>query len=51
MIFQGLFNILDLYFKDIDLFYNAIEKYFGEKINTFFENESPKSKDLKEEFK
>jgi hypothetical protein len=33
MIFQGLFNILDLYFKEIDLFYNNIDQYFWEKIN------------------
>jgi hypothetical protein len=36
MIFQGLFNILDLYFKEIDLFYNNIDQYFREKINGFF---------------
>jgi len=38
MIFQGLFNILDLYFKEIDLFYNNINHYFREKINTYFED-------------
>jgi hypothetical protein len=32
MIYQGLFNILDLYFKEIDLFYNNIDQYFREKI-------------------
>ncbi|MFW9827874.1 MAG: hypothetical protein ACFFEY_09795 [Candidatus Thorarchaeota archaeon] len=36
MIFQGLFNILDLYFKEIDLFYNNIDQYFREKINGLF---------------
>ena len=32
MIFQGLFNILDLYFNDIALFYNNIDHYFRDKI-------------------
>ena len=36
MIFQGLFNILDLYFKETDLFYNNIDQYFRDKINQFF---------------
>ncbi|MFX1567810.1 MAG: hypothetical protein ACFFCV_05515 [Promethearchaeota archaeon] len=36
MIYQGLFNILDLYFKEIDLFYNNIDQYFRDKINQFF---------------
>ncbi len=36
MIFQGLFNILDLYFKEIDLFYNNIDQFFREKINKSF---------------
>ncbi len=38
MIFQGLFNILDLYFKEIDLFYNNIDQYFREKITSHFED-------------
>ena len=33
MIYQGLFNILDLYFKEIDLYYNNIDQYFRDKIN------------------
>ncbi|MFX0104237.1 MAG: hypothetical protein ACFE75_01945, partial [Candidatus Hodarchaeota archaeon] len=33
MIFQGLFNILDLYFKEIDLFYNNLDQFFHENIN------------------
>lgn len=37
MILQGLFNILDLYFKEIDLFYNNIDQYFRDKINSDFE--------------
>ena len=36
MIFQGLFNILDLYFNDIDLFYNNIDHYFRDKIVNSF---------------
>jgi hypothetical protein len=38
MIFQGLFNILDLYFDDIDLFYNNIDHYFQDKIIATFGN-------------
>ena len=37
MIFQGLFNILSLYLDDIDLFYNAINIYFRERINDRFQ--------------
>jgi len=36
MIFQGLFNILDLYFKDEEIFYNNIENFFREKIISSF---------------
>ncbi len=36
MIFQGIFNILDLYFREIDLFYNNIDQYFRDKINNHF---------------
>ena len=32
MIFQGVFNILDLYFQGMDLFYNNIDEYFLDKI-------------------
>ena len=38
MIFQGLFNILDLYFDDVDLFYNNIDHYFHDKIIATFGN-------------
>ncbi|NVM35879.1 MAG: hypothetical protein HWN81_09805 [Candidatus Lokiarchaeota archaeon] len=38
MIFQGLFNILDLYFKEMDLFYNNIDQYFRDKIISHFED-------------
>ena len=52
MILQGLFNILDLYFKEMDLFYNNIDHYFREKINAYFEdhliNESIIDQKLKE---
>jgi len=37
MILQGLFNILSLYSDDIDLFYNAIDTYFRERINDRFQ--------------
>ncbi|MFW9987244.1 MAG: hypothetical protein ACFFC3_01155 [Candidatus Odinarchaeota archaeon] len=37
MIFQGLFNILDLYFQEIDIFYNNIDQYFRDKIISQFE--------------
>lgn len=36
MIFQGLFNILDLYFQVIDIFYNNIDRYFRDFL--FFVN-------------
>ena len=38
MIFQGIFNILSLYLNEIDVFYNAIDHYFNEKINETFKN-------------
>ncbi|MHA1488522.1 MAG: hypothetical protein ACTSRI_02570 [Promethearchaeota archaeon] len=36
MIFQGLFNILDLYSNEIELFYHNIDEYFIEKFNSYF---------------
>lgn len=36
MIFQGLFNILDLYLNDIEIFYNNIDNYFQQKITNYF---------------
>jgi hypothetical protein len=39
MIFQGLFNILDLYFKEIDLYYNNIDQHIREKIITYFNDD------------
>ena len=36
MIFQGLFNILDLYLNEIDLFYNTIHQYFRSRIRSSF---------------
>ena len=38
MIFQGIFNILSLYLNEIDMFYNAIDNYFNEKINQIFKD-------------
>jgi hypothetical protein len=39
MIFQGLFNILDIYTKEIDLFYDNIDKYFRELIKPFIKED------------
>lgn len=50
MIFQGLFNILDLYFKDEDLFYNSIETFFREKINSFFVDSSVTEKNVNQKY-
>ncbi len=36
MILQGLFNILDLYITDIDLFYDSIDSYFQKELMVFF---------------
>ncbi|MFX1531671.1 MAG: hypothetical protein ACFFBC_11210, partial [Promethearchaeota archaeon] len=38
MIFQGLFNILELYLNNIDSFYNNIDNYFKVKIIDHFGN-------------
>ncbi|MFX1278771.1 MAG: hypothetical protein ACFFA3_05090 [Promethearchaeota archaeon] len=38
MIFQGLFNILELYLNNIDSFYNRIDDYFKAKILDHFGN-------------
>ena len=46
MIFQGLFNILSLYLDDIDLFYNAIDTYFRERINDRFQITSMNKEEL-----
>jgi hypothetical protein len=46
MIFQGLFNILDLYLNDIDLFYNNIDHYFQDKIVASLGNNQIEKKDL-----
>lgn len=48
MIFQGLFNILDLYFSDIDLFYNNIDHYFHDKIINFFGSDPIEKEDITE---
>ncbi|MFX1257211.1 MAG: hypothetical protein ACFFAN_05100 [Promethearchaeota archaeon] len=51
MIFQGIFNILDLYFNEIYAFYNNIDKYFHEKLELFFKERSLELNDLDKEFK
>ncbi len=38
MIFQGLYNVLDLYFNNIELFYNHIDEYFQTQIINSFGN-------------
>ncbi|MHA2394242.1 MAG: hypothetical protein ACXAEX_20085 [Promethearchaeota archaeon] len=50
MIFQGLFNILDLYFSDIDLLYNNIDHYFQDKIIKSFGNIPIDKSDMNQEF-
>jgi len=50
LIFQGLFNILDLYSNEIDLFYDGIDKYFKERVMNFIEGNSLEKYNLKEEF-
>ena len=46
MIFQGLFNILDIYSNEIDLFYNNIDKYFREKLDQFLEEKTLEKSEL-----
>jgi len=48
MIFQGLYNILDLYLNDIDLIYNNIDRYFRDKIINSFGNYPIDKSDMKE---
>lgn len=50
MIFQGLFNILNLYLSDIELLYSNIDHYFQEKIINSFGNIPIDKTDLAEEF-
>ncbi len=38
MIFQGLFNIFSLYLDHIDSFYNRLDQFFVESINSFIKN-------------
>jgi len=40
MIFQGLFNILEIYSNEIDLFYDSIDQYFRQKIEPILKDES-----------
>ena len=51
MIFQGLYNILDLYLNDIDLFYNNIDHYFQDKIFVSLGNNQIEKKDLEDKLK
>ena len=44
-----MFNILNLYSNEIDLFYDAIDKYFRERISIFIDGSSLEKRDLKEE--
>ena len=46
MIFQGLFNILDIYSNEIDLFYDNIDKYFREKLDPFLEDRTLEKSEL-----
>ncbi|TXT61584.1 MAG: hypothetical protein BAJALOKI2v1_20037 [Promethearchaeota archaeon] len=45
MIFQGIFNILDIYFKEIDLFYIEIDTYFRKKLKESFQLNSDEIKE------
>jgi len=51
MIFQGLFNILDLYFKEIDLFYNNIDQFFHDNINKTLGNSPINSNNIDRKLK
>jgi len=51
MIFQGLYNILDLFLNDIDLFYNNIDHYFQDKIFVSLGNNQIEKKDLEDKLK
>ena len=33
MILQGIFNIIDLYISEIDIFYNSIDNYFRKRFD------------------
>jgi len=46
MIFQGLFNILDIYSNEIDLFYDNIDRYFREKLDQFLEEKTLEKSEL-----
>ncbi len=50
MIFQGLYNIFDLYFKEIDLFYNNIDHFFREKVNIHFEDSLVNESNISQKF-
>ncbi len=44
--FQGLFNLLDFYLKEITLFYNKIDTYFREKIINILETRIASKDDI-----
>ena len=48
MIFQGLFNLLDLYLQEIDLFYISINKFFRERLNNLLNSEQKSVDDFDE---
>lgn len=48
MIYQGVFNILDFYFKESDLFYIEINTYFKEKLNKNIDIDKVKREDINE---
>ncbi len=50
MIFQGLFNILDLYLSEINLFYENIDNYFLKKLFIFTREHSLARESLEEGF-
>ncbi|MFX1305054.1 MAG: hypothetical protein ACFE9X_16990 [Promethearchaeota archaeon] len=51
MIFQGLFNILEMYLNNIDFFYNNIDIHFQTKIINSFGNSIIEKKNVKNVYK
>ncbi|MFX1441904.1 MAG: hypothetical protein ACFFHV_00695 [Promethearchaeota archaeon] len=51
MIFQGLFNILELYSTQEEFFYDKIDRYFQDKISNIFEESIKKNNDLSKKLK
>ena len=46
MIFQGLFNILELYSTQEEFFYDNIDRYFQDKISSIFKESIKMDNDL-----